>query len=420
MHLRLRTIVTLLAVALLASAPAFAQSQSQSAPEADASWEMPRLPDGRPDLQGYWTTQTFTPMERPEYLGDQAFYSEEEFALLQSQLTVDGADPLARFVIEIDDPEERARVLDQSHRDESYVHYDNAIWLATRVPKGLSTRRTSLIVDPPNGRIPPRNEQALARAEAIRAERGDRGAFDGYELRPHSERCLNYRYNAPPLQPPSYNDIHHILQTPTHVVIFTEQSTNGPRIVPIGQPPMSDKIRQWPGDGRARWEGDTLDRREQPLQRQEPVAGLEPRPQGGGAVHPGRRRRDPLHVHGGGPRDLGPAVERRGADDGHRGADVRVRLPRGQPRHPAHPGGLPQHRAAGGGSGAPLTGRVGSFAGAKLLRAAEAPVGRFPWRGKPCAGGADGRVRFRRRVVAARRAAGRVGAIGCVPYRGVQ
>ena len=259
MHLRLRTIVTLLAVAVMASAPAFAQSQSQSAPEADASWEMPRLPDGQPDLQGYWTTQTFTPMERPEYLGDQAFYSEEEFALLQSQLTVDGADPLARFVIEIDDPEERARVLDQTHRDEEYVHYDNAIWLATPVPKGLSTRRTSLIVDPPNGRIPARNEQAEARAAAARAARGDRGAFDGYELRPHSERCLNYRYNAPPLQPPSYNDIHHILQTPTHVVIFTEQSTNGPRIVPIdGTPPMSDKIRQWPGDGRGRWEGDTL------------------------------------------------------------------------------------------------------------------------------------------------------------------
>ena len=259
MHLRLRTIVTLLAVGLLAAGPAFAQSQSQSAPEADANWEMPRLPDGQPDLQGYWTTQTFTPMERPEYLGTQAFYSEEEFALLESQLTVDGADPLARFVIEIDDPEERARVLDQNHRDESYVHYDNAIWLGTTVPKGLSTRRTSLIVDPPNGRIPPRNEQAQARAAALRAERGDRGAFDGYELRPHSERCLNYRYNAPPLQPPSYNDIHQILQTPTHVVIFTEQSTNGPRIVPIdGRPAMSENIRQWPGDGRGRWEGDTL------------------------------------------------------------------------------------------------------------------------------------------------------------------
>ena len=256
---RLRTVVTVLTVALLAPGAALAQSQSESAPDADPGWEMPRLADGQPNLQGYWTTQTFTPMERPEYLGDQAFYTEEEFAVLESQLTVEGADPLARHVITIADPEERARVLDQTHRDESYVHYDNAIWLATRVPKGLSTRRTSLITDPPNGRIPARNEQAQARAEARRAARGDRGAFDGYEMRPHSERCLNYRYNAPPLQPPSYNDIHQIFQTPSHVVIFTEQSTNPPRIVPVdGRPPIAGSIRQWPGDSRGRWEGDTL------------------------------------------------------------------------------------------------------------------------------------------------------------------
>ena len=256
---RLRTVATVFTVALLVSGSAFAQSRSESAPAADPVWEMPRLPDGQPDLQGYWTTQTFTPMERPEHLGDQAFYTEEEFALLQSQLTVDGADPLARFAIGIADPEERARALDQTHRDESYVHYDNAIWLATRVPKGLSTRRTSLITDPPDGRIPPRNEQARARAEERRAARGDRGAFDGYELRPYSERCIYYGYNGPPLQPPSYNDIHQIFQNSTHVVIFTEQNNNPPRIIPIdGRPPISEKIRQWPGDSRGRWEGDTL------------------------------------------------------------------------------------------------------------------------------------------------------------------
>ena len=256
---RLRTVAAVLTVALLASGPAFAQSRSESAPNTDPDWQMPRLPDGQPNLQGYWTTQTFTPMERPEHLGDQGFYSEEEFAQLQAQLTVDGADPLARFVIDIADADERAQALDQTHRDETYVHYDNAIWLATRVPKGLSTRRTSLITDPPNGRIPPANEQAQARAADRRAARGDRGQFDGYELRPHSERCLYYGYNGPPLQPPSYNDIHQIFQTPTHVVIFTEQNNNAPRIIPIdGRPPISETIRQWPGDSRGHWEGDTL------------------------------------------------------------------------------------------------------------------------------------------------------------------
>ena len=256
-HHRLRTVAAVLACTMLL--PGLAIGQSQSNPEVDAHWEMPRMADGHPDLQGYWTTQTFTPMERPEYLGDKAFYTEEEWAQLQSQLTVDGADPLARHVITISDAEERARVLDQTHRDENYVHYDNAIWLATRVPKGLSTRRTSLITDPPDGRIPARNSEAEARAEARRAVRGDRGAFDGYELRPLSERCIYYGYNGPPLQPPSYNDIHQIFQTPDHVVIFTEQNNNPPRIIPLdGRPEISENIRQYPGDSRGYWDGDTL------------------------------------------------------------------------------------------------------------------------------------------------------------------
>lgn len=259
MHHRLRTAAAVLAIGMLVPMLAFGQAPSPPDAGADPDWEMPRLSNGHPDLQGYWTTQTFTPMERPEYLGDKAFYSEEEWAQLQAQLTVDGADPLARSVVTIADPEERARVLDQSHRDETYVHYDNAVWLATRVPKGLSTRRTSLITDPPDGRIPPQNVEAQARAAARKAARGDRGAFDGYELRPHSERCIYYAYNGPPLQPPSYNDVHQIFQTPDHVVIFTEQNNNAPRIVPLdGRPAISEQIRQYPGDSRGHWDGDTL------------------------------------------------------------------------------------------------------------------------------------------------------------------
>jgi len=257
MHHRLHIVMTLLAVSVLVPVLATAQVPSQT--DGDADWEMPRLANGQPDLQGYWTTQTFTPMERPEYLGDQAFYTEEQWAQLQAQLTVDGADPLARHVITIGDAEERERVLNQTHRDETYVHYDNAIWLATPVPKGLSSRRTSLVTDPPDGQIPARNAQAQARIEARRAVRGDRGAFDGYELRPLGERCIYYSYNGPPLQPPAYNDIHQILQTPDHVVIFTEQNNNAPRIIPLdGRPPLSENIRQYPGDSRGRWEGDTL------------------------------------------------------------------------------------------------------------------------------------------------------------------
>ena len=221
----LRTVTAVLALGMFAPVLVFGQSQSNSGADPEPGWEMPRLTDGQPDLQGYWTTQTFTPMERPEYLEDKAFYSEEEWAELQAQLTVDGADPLARFAIEIADPDERARVLDQAHRDETYVHYDNAMWLRTRVPKGLSTRRTSLVVDPPNGRIPPLNAQGQARADARRAARADQGQFDAYDLRPLSERCIYYGYNGPPLQPPSYNDIHQVFQTTDHLVISPSRTT---------------------------------------------------------------------------------------------------------------------------------------------------------------------------------------------------
>ncbi|MBM40306.1 MAG: hypothetical protein CL483_00075 [Acidobacteria bacterium] len=248
--------ITVVLLGWLSPASAWAQGPA-TVPVADDS--APRMADGRPDLTGYWTTQTFTPMERPDYLGNQAFYTEEEFELLQRQLTVDGADPLARFVINIGDAEERKRVLNQTHRDEDYVHYDNAIWLATRVPKGLSTRRTSLVSDPPNGKIPPRNAEAQARAAERRAARAGLDLFSDHLLRPLSERCIYYGYNGPPLQPPSYNDVHQIFQTADHVVIFTEQNNNPPRIIPLdGRPPISNKIRLYPGDSRGHWEGDTL------------------------------------------------------------------------------------------------------------------------------------------------------------------
>ena len=147
-------LAAVVAVGLLAPVAALAQEEGGRGAGAD-EWTAPRTPFGHPDLQGYWTTQTFTPVERPEYLGDKEFYSEEEFAALQAQLTADGVDPLARNAAILEDAEERERGLYQVNRDPSYVHYDNAVWLRTDVPKGLSSRRTSLITDPPNGRIPP-------------------------------------------------------------------------------------------------------------------------------------------------------------------------------------------------------------------------------------------------------------------------
>ena len=246
-------------VAIGGLAPATARSQTQNEPDDATSWTAPRTPDGRPDLQGFWTTQTFTPLQRPEHLADKEFFTEEEVAALNEQLTAEGVDPLAGGAINVADAEEREKRLYQSNRDPSYIHYDNEIWLRTPVPKGLSSRRTSLVTDPPNGRIPSRTEEAGEREAARREARQGRGAFDGHELRPLSERCITWPHNGPPMLPPAYNDIHQIFQTPDYVVVFTELSNNMPRIIPMdGRPPISERIRQFPGDSRGRWEGDTL------------------------------------------------------------------------------------------------------------------------------------------------------------------
>ena len=258
-HGSLTAFVTVVAVGCLGSGPAAGQNQNQSDAERTTTWTLPRTPDGQPDLQGYWTTQTFTPLERPEHLAGKEFFTEEEEAALQQQLTAEGVDPLRRDAISIEDPEVREKELYQVNRDGSYVHYDNEIWLRTPVPKGLSSRRTSLITDPPDGRIPRLTPTAAARVAAAAEASRHPSAFDSHETRPLSERCIVWRHEGPPMLPPAYNDIHQIFQTPDYVVVFTELGANPPRIIPIdGRPHISDEIRQFSGDSRGWWEGDTL------------------------------------------------------------------------------------------------------------------------------------------------------------------
>ena len=252
----LAALAAIVAVGLSAPLSVSAQAVGEHAADEAAGWTLPRTPDGHPDLQGYWTTQTFTPIERPEYLGDKAFYSEEEFAELQAQLTAEGVDPLARDAAILEDAEERERGLYQVNRDPSYVHYDNTVWLRTEVPKGLSTRRTSLITDPPNGRIPPLTPAGAAR---IAHEQAMRSVFDSHETRPLPERCIAWRHEGPPILPPSYNDIHQIFQTSDYVVVFTELGTTLPRIIPLdGRAHLPEGVSQYGGASRGYWDGDTL------------------------------------------------------------------------------------------------------------------------------------------------------------------
>ncbi|MYH29835.1 MAG: hypothetical protein F4137_13505 [Acidobacteria bacterium] len=220
----------------------------------DEEYKAPRTAWGHPDLEGRYTMETFTPLERPAHLAGKEFFTEEEAAELQVLLTAEGVDPLAGNVLALEDEERRQ---DRLYQD-SDTHYDNSVWLRGNTPKGLSSRRTSLVVDPPDGRIPPRTREA-ERAAVDRREARRGREFESHLVRPLAERCIVWPHEGPPMVPPAYNDILQILQTPDHVVIAPELRTNKPRIIPLDAGPrISDRIRLFQGDPRAWWDGDTL------------------------------------------------------------------------------------------------------------------------------------------------------------------
>ena len=236
---------------LLATGPLGAQTPGRTAER----WTAPRTPDGRPALQGIWTTQTFTPLQRPDRFAGQEFLTEEEAAQLTEVLTAPGVDPLKGGAFTQALGEEDAEKRRDATIQTDGTHYDNAMWLRTQRPKGLSSRRTSLIVDPPDGRIPPRTQEGRQRAAARRELRG----YAGYANRPLPERCLVWSHEGPPMVPPPYNDIYQIFQIPGYVVFFPEMANNPARIIRTdGGDHLPDRVRQWSGDSTGRWEGDTL------------------------------------------------------------------------------------------------------------------------------------------------------------------
>ena len=251
-----RGLLAVAAVTAMMLAPVATLGQSTDQSTARTPW-------GDPDLQGIWTSATHTPLERPANLAGREFLTEEETAELTELLTADGVDPLrGRGALASKTDAERRERTQQPKED---IHYDNAIWLTEEQPKGLSSRRTSLIVDPPDGRIPPLMPEAQQREDKRKqASRYlvfnvSQQSFDSYETRTLQERCLVWRHEGPPMTPPAYNDMLQIFQTPEHVAILQEMSNNDVRIIPLdGRPHLPSSIRQWPGDSRGHWEGDTL------------------------------------------------------------------------------------------------------------------------------------------------------------------
>ena len=200
---------------------------------------VPRTADGRPDLRGVWNFSSATPMERPETLAGKEVLTAEEADQFEQEI--------AQNRIAVDSISETAPL-------EARVAYEQAIWFERK--NTLDGRRTSLIVDPPNGRIPPVSAEGQARIDGIQAAR-DR-APRGPEDRNNAERCLMGFNSGPPMEPSAYNNNVQIFQTPDHVVMLNEMVHNA-RFVPLdARPHLPASLRQWSGDSRARWEGDTL------------------------------------------------------------------------------------------------------------------------------------------------------------------
>ncbi len=243
-------IMLVLAVLCAIAAPGVVSDAAAQNRSSNAEWEVPRTPDGRPDLQGQWTNQSLTPLSRR---GDQALvYTWEQVAEIEQgyvDRTISGAQP--------SDPDRPAPPTGQGVGTYNNVFFETG----NRVSVVNGEPRASLITFPSDGRIPPRTPEAQAR----RAERGEsRSQFAQYdhpELRPLAERCLtSYGSPAgPPMLPNGgYNSNYIIVQTPEYVMIMTEM-VHDTRIIRIGSgPKLPSHIRPWMGDSWGHWEGDVL------------------------------------------------------------------------------------------------------------------------------------------------------------------
>src|SRR5688572_17560663 len=201
------------------------------APISLAGQSLLRTSDNQPDLQGIWSNATLTPLERPQDLAGKAFFTPDEAAAYEKQ------------VRERNNGDRR----DANPDADLAVGYNDFWWdRGTRV---VSTLRTSLIVDPPDGRLPPLTPEAEKRA-AARAEARRLHPADGPEDLSLADRCI--ARPGPPMLPAGYNNNHQIVQTPDYVMILSEMMHDA-RIIPLdGRPHLPGTVRQLFGDSRGR------------------------------------------------------------------------------------------------------------------------------------------------------------------------
>ena len=231
MKARVALLVGLLAV----TAAALTAQTRPAATKAPARPYTAKTAWGDPDLQGVWDYKTITPLERPAAFGDRQFLNADEVARLEGNA---------------------AKRLDSPPDENTPVGLVHAPYMTDPGRKVDEDHRTSLIVDPPDGRIPPITPEAQQRLAARRV--GDRnGGTDGPEQRSSLERCITWGFPTSIL-PGLYNNNIRISQGPGYVAI-THEMVHDTRIIPLdSRPALSPKIHQWFGDSRGHWEGNTL------------------------------------------------------------------------------------------------------------------------------------------------------------------
>ncbi len=234
-------------VLLLGFAVAGAASAA-NANAGDADWTPPRTAYGHPDLQGVWANNNGTPLQRPAAWAGKERLTDEEFQELMAavaEATDPGADALFGDQLVLA-AIERTKATSYDPTTGNY----NQFWIADR----HFTKRTSLVVDPPDGLIPPFTEPARKRLCKRVKHLMDHPA-DSWLDRPIPERCISY---GAPFIFPGYNGYHQIFQTPDHVVIHQEMIHDA-RVVRLNdESPLDDDVRLWNGDSRGHWDGDTL------------------------------------------------------------------------------------------------------------------------------------------------------------------
>jgi len=229
--------IAVLLMALIAQFPATAQTQSSAA----RAWTPPRTPDGKPDLQGIWSDNTLTPLQRPKGLGTKEFYTDQEIAEYSKKARTGN----------IGEEGELGAARQQA------VRYDLEVYGFDASKLRYTSKRTSLIVGP-EGTIPPMLPSARERNAEIAAKNKGH-EFDSYLNRPLSERCIIGNGGRIPMLPgANEGNLLQIVQGPGYVTLLHE-TDHSTRVIPTdGRPHVPQNIRLWQGDSVGHWEGDTL------------------------------------------------------------------------------------------------------------------------------------------------------------------